>query len=75
MKFTSKGGMQLVKEKLTPEEIAWILADAEHGEITTCENEQCTKCILNKKLPKEFKLDITICSALTIIGEYILEGD
>lgn len=55
-----------MKDKLNPDQIAMIIADMEHGELTSCEGFDCENCALNKELPVSLvnRKKVTICNAL-----------
>lgn len=53
--------------KMNPDQIAMIVADMEHGELTTCKGFECDNCALNKELPLSLvgNRKATICNVLT----------
>lgn len=55
-----------MKDKLTPDQIAMIVADWEDGELSTCEEYACDNCPLEKELPKSLvgTKKMTICDML-----------
>ena len=64
-----------MKGKITQDQLAMIIADMEHGEITTCEGCECDNCPLNKELPISlvgFKR-VTICNALVYMSTMLNE--
>lgn len=64
-----------MKEKLNPDQIAMIIADIEHGELTTCIGFDCENCALNKELPISLvgKKKVTLCNALTDMSAVLNE--
>ena len=67
-----------MKNKLTPDNIAMILADAQHGEWTTCEGVSCKKCPLSLEVDLEgvkFKdgAKYTICDLMTKSAERLTQ--
>lgn len=64
-----------MKEKLNPDQIAMIIADIEHGELTTCTGFDCENCALNKELPISLvgKKKVTLCNALTDMSAVLNE--
>lgn len=52
--------------KINPDQLAMIVADIEHGELTTCEGFTCENCALNKELPLPLvgNRKATICNVL-----------
>ena len=63
------------KNKLTPDQIAMVVADWEHGEHTTCKKNLCDNCPLGKELPISVvgKQKMTLCNMLcemaTVLNE------
>lgn len=59
-----------MKNKFNPDQIAMIIADMEHGELTTCTGFECKNCALNKELPISLvgKKKVTICNALVYMS-------
>lgn len=57
---------RLNKNKIDPDFLAYIIADMDHGEITTCDGFDCSTCKLNKELPYFLvgNNKITICNML-----------
>ncbi len=55
-----------MKDKFTPDQIAMIIADFEHGELTSCKGYECDNCALNKELPVSLigTRKMTICNML-----------
>ena len=56
-----------MKDKMTPDQSAMIIADWEHGELTSCEGYECDNCALNKRLPKSLvgsMVKLTMCNVL-----------
>lgn len=55
-----------MKDKLTPDQIAMIVADWEDGELSTCKEYECDNCPLNKELPISLVgiNKVTICNML-----------
>lgn len=65
-----------MKEKITPDQIAMIIADLEHGELTSCEGYECNNCALNKRLPKSLVgtvINLTICNVLMSMSTMLSE--
>lgn len=67
-----------MKNKLTPDDIAMILADIQHGEWTTCEGVKCKECPLSLKVSLD-GIELfddamyTICDLLTKSAERLTE--
>lgn len=55
-----------MKNKFNPDQIAMIIADMEHGELTSCTGFECENCALNKELPISLvgRKKVTICTGL-----------
>ena len=63
-----------MKNKIDVDQLAMILADFEHGEITTCKGFECKTCPLGKDttfIVKNKKLDI--CDMLIHISNLLSE--
>lgn len=64
----------MTKHKINEKELAHILADLEHGEITVCEGK-CRDCALSKEIPFGITLKpMSICNLLSEIA-VLLEND
>lgn len=64
-----------MKTKINPDQIAMIIADIEHGELTSCAGFECENCALNKELPISLVGNkiVTICNALVGISTMLNE--
>lgn len=67
-----------MKNKLTPDDIAMIIADMQHGELTTCIDISCKKCPLFLKVDID-EVDLkdgaryTICDLLIKSAERLTQ--
>ena len=64
-----------MKEKLNPDQLAMIIADMEHGELTDCKGFECSNCALNKELPICIvgNKKLTICNGLVAMSTILNE--
>ena len=55
-----------MKKKLSPDDIAMIIADWEDGELTTCEGIECDNCPLDKQVPLPLRTrnSVSICNLI-----------
>ena len=64
-----------MKIKINPDQLAMIIADMEHGELTSCAGFECENCALNKELPISLvgKKKVTLCNALVEMSAVLNE--
>lgn len=64
-----------MKTKINPDQIAMIIADMEHGELTSCAGFECENCALGKELPISLikRNKVTICNVLTEMATILNE--
>ena len=66
-----------MKNKLTPDQLAMILADFTHGELNSCNGYSCENCTMSKMLKLDLKsksmkvaeLEMSICALVLQISE------
>lgn len=61
-----------MKKKLNQDDLAMIIADMEHGELTTCSTIDCEKCPLDLEITLG-KENFSICYLLTKVSERLNE--
>lgn len=64
-----------MKIKINPDQVAMIIADWEHGEVTTCQGFECENCALNKELPISLvgNKKVTLCNTMAEMSTVLNE--
>ena len=64
-----------MKAKLNPDQVAMVIADWEHGELTTCKGFKCENCALYKELPISLvgNKRVILCNALVEMSAVLNE--
>lgn len=65
----------MLKNKLTPDEIAMIIVDFLDGELTTCKDVECENCPLHKKIELDGDYSKTICNIMVKSAKALEENE